>query len=73
MLNEIMESEGGNEAFLFKLCHLKEKLDDALLEMRYYEYSKAKKYIEDNKLNVPSVLQLCCERFEGQGQADSLH
>ena len=63
MLNEIMESDGGNEEFLFKLRPLKEKLDEGLLETRYYEYSKAKKYMEDNKLDVPSVLKLCRERY----------
>ena len=63
MLNEIMESDNGNEAFLFKLRPLKEQLDEALLETRYYEYSKAKKYMEDNKLDVPSILKLCRERY----------
>ena len=63
MLNEIMEADGGNEAFLFKLRPLKEKLDEALLETRYYEYSKAKKYMEDNKLDVPTILKLCRERY----------
>ena len=58
MLNELMEADGGNESFLYKLRPLKDELDEVLLgEIRYMDYVSAKSHIEKKKLDVPSILK----------------
>ena len=63
MLNEIMLADGENENFLFHLRPLKLELSDAILDIRYMDYDTAKKHMEKERLDVPSLLKKCRDAY----------